>query len=85
MPMHGKQMTYRWGRPSTKIVKALYVQLYDLQIGTCCSHEWKACSKVLSATKHQMGKAFTKHMTGVTICLTTRNGRIVKTACCLKN
>jgi len=75
-------LAYSWGKRSAKTVKALYAQLKDLQIDTFCSDDWKAFSKILPADRHQIGKAFTKHIEGVNLCLRTRNRRIVrKTAC----
>ncbi len=71
-----------WGNRSTKTVKALSVKLKAVEVDTFCTDDWKAFAKVLPADKHQIGKAYTRHIEGVNLCLRTRNRRVVrKTAC----
>jgi len=71
-----------WGTRSAKTVKALYEKLKAVEVDTFCTDDWKAFAKVLPANKHQIGKAYTRHIEGVNLCLRTRNRRIVrKTAC----
>lgn len=71
-----------WGTRSAKTVKALSVKLKAVEVDTFCTDDWKAFAKVLPADKHQIGKAYTRHIEGVNLCLRTRNRRVVrKTAC----
>jgi insertion element IS1 protein InsB len=71
-----------WGNRSAKTVKALSVKLKAVEVDTFCTDDWKAFAKVLPADKHQIGKAYTRHIEGVNLCLRTRNRRVVrKTAC----
>lgn len=75
-------LAWSWSQRSAKTVKNLYAQLKELEVETFCTDDWKAFAKVLPAEKHQVGKAYTKHIEGVNLCLRTRNRRVVrKTAC----
>lgn len=75
-------VAWSWGQRSTKTVQNLYGKLTGLQVDTFCSDDWKAFRKVFPANKHKIGKAYTKHIEGVNLCLRTRNRRVVrKTAC----
>jgi IS1 family transposase/transposase-like protein len=75
-------LAWSWGRRSAKTVKNLYAQLKELAVEYFCTDDWKAFAQVLPAEKHLIGKAYTRHIEGVNLCLRTRNRRVVrKTAC----
>jgi IS1 family transposase/transposase-like protein len=75
-------LAWSWGRRSRKSVQALYEQLQNLDIACYCSDDWPAFQEVFPRAKHLIGKAYTKHIEGVNLCLRTPNRRIVrKTAC----
>ena len=75
-------LAWSWGQRSAKTVKNLYTQLEALEVEYFCTDDWKAFAQVLPAEKHLIGKAYTRHIEGVNLCLRTRNRRVVrKTAC----
>ena len=81
-PETGEVLAWSWGNRSQHTVKRLYRQLEKLEIECFCTDDWPAFTKVLPQERHLIGKAFTKHIEGVNLCLRTRNRRIVrKTAC----
>ena len=81
-PETDEVLAWSWGNRSQHTVKKLYEQLQSLDIGWLCTDDWPAFGKVLPAEKHLVGKAYTKNIEGVNLCLRTRNRRLVrKTAC----
>lgn len=75
-------VAWSWGNRSAKTVKNLYTKLKELAVGSFCTDDWKAFGKVLPAQKHKIGKAYTKHIEGVNLCLRTRNRRVVRRTAC---
>ncbi len=75
-------VAWSWGSRSAKTVKNLYDKLKNLEVDTFCTDNWKAFAKVLPAQKHKVGKAFTRHIEGVNLCLRTRNRRVVRKTVC---
>ncbi len=75
-------LAWSWGTRSRKTVGKLYQQLQPLHIDCFCSDDWPAFQKVFPKDKHLIGKAFTKHIEGVNLCLRTRNRRVVRKTPC---
>ncbi|WP_460969636.1 IS1 family transposase, partial [Pontibacter aydingkolensis] len=81
-PETDEVLAWSWGNRSQHTVARLYKQLRELEIGSFCTDDWPAFTKVLPPERHLVGKAYTKNIEGVNLCLRTRNRRIVrKTAC----
>ncbi|RIJ37636.1 IS1 family transposase [Pontibacter oryzae] len=81
-PETGEVLAWSWGNRSQHTVRRLYKQLEHLKIACFCTDDWPAFTKVLPPERHLVGKAYTKNIEGVNLCLRTRNRRIVrKTAC----
>jgi len=86
-PETDEVLAWSWGNRSQHTVRRLYRQLEPLDIGwLCTTDDWPAFTKVLPQEKHLIGKAYTRNIEGVNLCLRTRNRRTVrKTACFSKN
>ncbi|PRY03359.1 IS1 family transposase [Pontibacter ummariensis] len=81
-PETDEVLAWSWGNRSQRTVNRLYRQLQTLTIDLFCTDDWPAFAKVLPEERHLVGKAYTRNIEGVNLCLRTRNRRIVrKTAC----
>ncbi|MBX0331827.1 IS1 family transposase [Pontibacter sp. HSC-14F20] len=81
-PETDEVLAWSWGNRSEHTVRRLYRQLEQLRIGHFCTDDWPAFTKVLPKDRHMIGKAYTKNIEGVNLCLRTRNRRLNrKTAC----
>ncbi|WP_266206124.1 IS1 family transposase [Pontibacter kalidii] len=81
-PETDEGLAWSWGTRSRHTVRRLYRQLEQLEIDCFCTDDWPAFTKVLPPEKHLIGKAYTRNIEGVNLCLRTRNRRIArKTAC----
>ena len=81
-PETDEVLAWSWGNRSQHTVAKLYKQLQALEIGWFCTDDWPAFTRVLPKERHLIGKAYTRNIEGVNLCLRTRNRRLVrKTAC----
>ena len=81
-PETDEVLAWSWGNRSQHTVTELYRQLQALEIERFCTDDWPAFGKVLPPEKHLVGKAYTRNIEGVNLCLRTRNRRVArKTAC----
>lgn len=81
-PETDEVLAWSWGNRSQHTVVSLYRQLQEVEIDSFCTDDWPAFTKVLPPERHLVGKAYTRNIEGVNLCLRTRNRRMVrKTAC----